>query len=343
MRKPQKVTIDADAFEDFVDEYFRKRIRSIEVLDAPDWRHPWRTDLTWDYEGERWTAKVWPGFCLSGSGADPQVIVPGTLVGLETRERLGIDLRKPEEESIEAYLSESPRIPLPPIKWRAIGTDAVVVSGSAGEPVPEKFQKRGVMSPTELDTQGENGAVVRVSGLVEDRRQARLLRACDLVLTHDRVRSVVQPTVVEGSVDVEFSQIGTISRKGPWVEVQRKFEPPGAGIVDLVLGAAADTGRDELHLATLYLLSPEGEEPGAVPDETWEPSAIYRHRWNLQYRATYEDRIVEPTRISIAVPQLGGGALGIRAQPIIDEINRKTAELEAALRKVENVGVFSRA
>jgi hypothetical protein len=343
MRKAQKVTIDADAFEDFVDEYFRKRVVSIEVLNTTDWRHPWQTDLTWDYEGERWTAAVWPGFCVSGTGIDPQVIVPGSLVGLETRTRLGLELRRPTEDPIEAYLSESPRIALPPIKWRSIGTDAVVVSGSAGEPVPERFRRRGVMSPTELDTQGDNGAVVRVSGLVEDRRQARLLRACDLVLTHDRVRSVVQPTVVEGSVDVEFSQIGTMSRKGPWVEVQRQFEPPGAGIVDLVIGAAADTGRDSLHLATLYLLSPEGEEPGAVPDETWEPSAIYRHQWNLGYRATYEDRIVEPTRITIAVPQLGGGALGIRAQPIVDELNRRTAELEAALRKVENVGVFSRA
>jgi hypothetical protein len=45
MRKPQKVTIDADAFEDFVDEYFRKRVVSIEVLNTTDWRHPLLTDL----------------------------------------------------------------------------------------------------------------------------------------------------------------------------------------------------------------------------------------------------------------------------------------------------------
>jgi hypothetical protein len=342
MRTAQKVWIDPDDWDRFVAEYFFRRIRSVQVLDASEWRHPWQTDLAWSAEAEQWTARVWPGYCLSGSGADPRVIVPETLAGEEALQRL--EIAKPSEDrSAEVYLSEVPSIPLPPIKWRAIGTDAVVVSGSAGEPVPERFRRRGVISPVELDTGGDNGAVVRVSGLVEDRRQARLLRACDLVLTHDRVRSVVASSLMPGVLDVEFSQINQVSRRGPWVEIQRQYVPPGAGILDLVTGAAADPGRDELHLATLYLLSPEGEEPGSVPDETWEPSSIYRQQWNLQYRATYEDTIVEPTRISIAVPQLGFGALGARAQPIVDEINRRTAELEAALRRTENVGVFSRA
>jgi hypothetical protein len=339
MKPPQKVWIDEEGWNAFVADYFRSRIRSVQVLDPTDWRHPWQTDLTWDYEGERWTAKITPGFCLSGTGADPQVIVPGTLATEETLMRLEIE--RATERTVEAYLSEEPRVALPTIKWRSIGTDAVVVSGSAGEPVPQRYIDRGVVSPIELDTTGENGAVIRLSGLAEDRREARLLRACDLVLTHDRVRSVVSPSLAPGVLDVQFSQVNEISRKGPWVEVQQKFVRPGEGILDLVLGAAADSGRDELHLATFYLLSPAGAESGSAPDETWEPSVIYHQRWNLQYRATYEDTIVEPTRISIAVPQLGFGALGARAQPIVDEINARTAELEAALRRVENIGRFS--
>ena len=339
MKPAQKIWIDDEGWNAFVANYFRNRIRSVQVLDDPAWRHPWRTDLIWDVEGERWTAKVWPGFCLSGTGADPRVLVPGTLATKETLERLEIE--KATESSVEAYLSEEPRMALPVIKWRAIGTDAVVVSGSAGEPVPQQFIDRGVVSPIELDTTGENGAVIRLSGLAEDRREARLLRACDLVLTHDRVRSVITPSLAPGVLDVQFSQGKQISRKGPWVEAQTKFEPPGQGILDLVLGAAADSGRDELHLATLYLLSPAGAEQGSDPDETWEPSVVYHQRWNLQYRATYEDTIVEPTLISIPVPTLGLGALGARAQPIVDEINAKTAELEEALRRVENIGRFS--
>lgn len=341
MRRNQKLLIDCDAWNDFVDRYFRNRIRSITVIEALPWRHPWFTELAWSTTAQRWTAKITPGFCLSGTGADPQVTVPANLAGAETRERLSIE-NEESDEPIDAFLTEGPAIPIAVSKWRPIGTDAVVLSGSTAEPVPEQFAKRGVMGHVVLDTTGEGGVVQRVSGLVADRASARLLRACDLVLTHDRVRSSVVPSLMPGVLDVDFAQVATISRPGPWIEVERKYEPAANGsIVDLLLGAAADPGRDTLHLATLYLLSPEGQEPGSVPDQTWEPSVVHHREWNLQYRATYEDTIVEPTRLSLAVPQLGLGTLGMRAQPVLDEINRRTAELEAALRQVENVGEFS--
>jgi len=340
MRRPHRTYISAQAWDAFVAQYFRNRVLSITVIEADPWRHPWWTDLSWSAEAEQWTARVTPGFCISGTGSDPQVSVPENLAGEETRERL--EITDPTSDLVDAYLSELPSIALPSSRWRAIGTDAAAVSGSPIESVPPQFSRRGVMGPAVLDTGGEGGAVLRVEGLLEDRREARLLRACDLVLTHDRVRSVIAPSLVPGLLDVEFAQANQISRPGPWVEIQRKYEPASErGIVDLLIGSAADTGRDELHLATLYLLSQPGAEPGSDPDATWEPSVEYHVKWNQQYRATYEDTIVEPTRLTIAVPQLGLGALGIRAQPILDEINQRTAELEAALRRVENVGRFS--
>lgn len=341
MRRPRQNVIPPAEWNDFVRDYFRNRVLQVTVIDAGMWRHPWWTDLRWSIEAEMWTARITPGYCLSGTGADPQVSVPATLAAQETLDRLEIE--DPTSEPVDAYLSELPAVPVRVSQWRPIGTDAVVVSGSIGEPVPARFAERGVMGPTTLDTGGDGGTVQRIDGLIEERNQARLLRACDLVLTHDRVRSVIAPSLSPGVLDVEFTQVNAISRSGPWVEIQRKFEPPGerAALADRVTGAAADTGRDELHLATLYLLSPEGQEPGSDPDATWEPSVVHHREWNLQYRATYEDTIVEPTRLSIAVPQLGLGALGMRAQPILDEINRRTAELEALLRRTENVGTFS--
>lgn len=340
MRRRRQSAISAKGWNDFVERYFRNRVLSVLVIDEGPWRHPWWTDLEWSAVSGSWAARILPGFCLSGTGADPQVSTWDELVSKETLERLG--MVRASGERVDAYLSESPRIAIAANRWRPIGTDAVLVSGATGESVPERFAKRGVMGPVVLDTGGDGGAVTRVSGLVEDRREARLLRACDLVLTHDRVRSVIAPSLVPGLLDISFQQVATISRPGPWVEFQRKFEPASErGVVDVLLGAVSDTGRDELHLATCYLLSPPGQEPGSEPDESWEGSVEYHREWNLQYRATYEDTIVEPTRLSLAVPQLGLGALGIRAQPILDEINRRTAELEEALRRVENVGTFS--
>jgi hypothetical protein len=340
MKRAHHTYISAEAWGAFVAYYFRNRVLSVTVIEADPWRHPWWTDQSWSAETEQWVARVQPGFCLSGTGADPQVSVPENLAGEETLERLAIT--DPTSASVDAYLSEAPAIPLPAARWRAIGTDAAAVSGSPIEAVPERFAERGVMGPAVLDTTGDGGAVLRVDGLLEDRREARLLRACDLVLTHERVRSVIAPSLLPGILDVEFAQVNQISRPGPWLEIQRQYEPVAErAIADVVLGSAADTGRDEKHLATLYLLSPSGAEPGSDPDESWEPSVEYHATWNLQYRATYEDTIVEPTRLTIAVPQLGLGALGIRAQPVLDQINARTAELEAALRRVENVGTFS--
>jgi hypothetical protein len=341
MRRPQKILIDVDAWDEFVARYFRNRILSITVIEALTWRHPWFTELAWSTIAQQWTARINPGYCLSGAGADPQVSVPENLASDETRERLSIE--DPTSLPLDAYLSELPLIPIAAARWRPIGTDAVTQSGSDSEAVPDRFAKRGVMGPVVLDTSGQGGLVTRVSGLVADRRSARLLRACDLVLTHDRVRSVVTPSLLVDSIEVEFSQLSPGARRpGPWIETMRKYEPgePG-GVVDQILGAAADTGRDIIHLATLYLLSPEGQEPGSEPDATWEPSVSHHEEWNQQHRATYEEAIVEPTRITIPAPGLGLGSLGIRAQPIVDEMNRKIAELEAALRRVENIGKFS--
>jgi hypothetical protein len=341
MRRRTSIQISTAMWNGVVERYYRNRILSITVLEPPPWRHPWWTELQWSSVAESWTIRVEPGFCLSSEGVDPQVTIPGILAAAETLERLEIE--RPSGDPVDAYLSESPRVPVPVIKWRPIGTDAVGLSSEATESVPERFAARGVMGPVVLDTGGSGGLVTRLSGLASDRRQARLLRAADLVLTHDRSRAVVESTLVGSQLDIDFSLASAGSaRRGPWIQIERKYEPASPGdIVDRIVGAVADGGRDTLHLATLYLLSGPGQEPGSEPDATWEPSVVHHRRWNQQYRATNSDLVVEPTRVSIAVPQLGLGALGARAQPVLDEINRRTAELEAALRRVENFGTFS--
>jgi hypothetical protein len=341
MRRPRTSLISVDGWNAFVDAYFRGRVVSITSIEPIPWRHPWWSDIRWDSIGERWTAEITPGFCLSASGNDPLVSVPGVLAAVGTMERLGIE--RPTSATVDAYLSELPRVPISVTQWRPIGTDAVEVTGSIGESVPQQFLDRGVVGPVVLDTSGQNGAVTRLSGFVQDRNAARLLRACDLVLTHDRPRTVIGPSLGDGVLDVDFSLLSNgVRRAGPWVEIVRKYEPaePG-GIADQIFGAAGDTGRDVRHLATIYLLSQPGQEPGSEPDETWAPTVVYHTEWNQQYRVRFQEVTVESTRITIAVPQLGGGALGARAQPIVDEINQRTAELEAALARVENFGIFS--
>lgn len=341
MRRQYALQISASWWDGVVAAYYRNRIASITALEPAPWRHPWWTDLQWSTPEERWTITVMPGYCLSSTGADPQVTVPDRLASEDTLDRL--EIVRTTGKPVDAYLSESPRVPVPVIKWRPIGTDATALSGQESESVPERFATRGVMGPVVLDTGGAGGLVTRLSGLESDRRRARLLRAADVVLTHDRSRAVIESTLAGSQLDIDFSLASAgQARPGPWIEVERKHEPAAPGdFVDRIIGAAADGGRDKLHLATLYLLSPPGQTPGSEPDATWEPSVVHHRKWDLQYRTTYSDLVIEPTRVSIAVPQLGLGALGARAQPIVDEINRNAADLEADLRRVENFGEFS--
>jgi hypothetical protein len=341
MLQRRPIQISAPAWNAFLDRYYRGRILSITALEPPPWRHPWWTELQWSTIAESWTITVEPGFCLSSTGADPQVTTREDLASTETLERL--EIVRPGNKPVDAYLSEAPRVPVPVIKWRPIGTDATGLTGEATESVPTRFAERGVMGPLVLDTSGDGGIVTRVSGLASDRRQARLLRAADLVLTHDRSRAVVESTLDGSQLDIDFSLASAgQARPGPWIQLERKYEPGAPGdLVDRIVGGVADGGRDMLHLATLYLLSAPGQEPGSEPDATWEPSVVHYVRWNQQYRTTMSDLVVEPTRVSIAVPQLGLGTLGAQAQPVVDEINRRTADLEAALRQVENFGTFS--
>lgn len=341
MLRRRPIVINTTDWNDFLDRYYRGRIASITALEPPPWRHPWWTELQWSTIAESWTITVEPGYCVSSTGADPQVTTREDLASPETLERL--EIVRPGKKSVDATLSESPRVPVPVIKWRPIGTDATGLAGEATESVPTRFAARGVMPPVLLDTRGDGGIVTRVSGLESDRRQARLLRAADLVLVHDRSRAVVESTLDGSQLDIDFSLASAgQARPGPWIQLERKYEPGEPGdLVDRIVGSVADGGRDMLHLATLYLLSAPGQEPGSEPDATWEPSVVHYVRWNQQYRTTISDLVVEPTRVSIAVPQLGLGALGARAQPIVDEINRRTADLEAALRQMESFGTFT--
>lgn len=342
MRRPalQRI-ISTRGWNDFVAWWFRQRILQVVPAEPTPWRHPWHTTAEWDAAAETWTARIAPGFCLSPTGeAVPRLTVPETLAGDEALERLGIDVPAPDRTT-EVYLDESPRLPLPAAMFRAIGTDATAVSGGATESVPEYFTDRGVLGPQVLDT-GREQAVIRIDGLIASRSQARLLRAVDLVLYHDRLATVVAPEITVDEVAWTLSlERPSNYRIGPWIETARSFETAAArAAAAVLLGEAVDPGRDGRLLATVYLLSPPGAAEGSVPDGTWQPHVRHHAYWNLQYRPTYELAAPEPTRVAVPVPQLGLGQLGAAAAIFTEAINRNLAELEAAVRRVENAGVF---
>lgn len=324
-----------------VDYFFRHRVLDLNFLEPTPWRHPWYTRAEWDGTEETWRARIVPGFCLSPSGeAVPVVDLREDLAPEETLARLGIESPS-SGNTVEARLDEDPRFPLPASGFRAIGTDAAAVAAGAAESVPDFFAERGVLGAQVLDTSGES-AVIRINGLVSSRANARLLRACDLVLWHDRLQTTVTPELSgdEVTFTLTLRRPGDY-RAGAWVGIERDFAAAEAReAASVLLGEQTDPGRDGLHLATVYLLSPPGTPEGSDPDGTWQPYVKHREFWNVQYLTQTAEITVEPTRIAVPVPQLGLGQLGAAAAIFTEAINQNLAELEAALRRVENAGAF---
>lgn len=326
----------------FVDFYFRNRIAQVVSDDGEPWRHPWYTRLAWDPFEEHWTARVKPAPCVSDtSDGDPTVSVPARLAPPETAERLGLDERS-GDGPVDAFLSEEPDIILRPDLWRAVGTDAVVADGS--EAVPAYFTERGVLGPQVMDAGGSQ-VVVRIRGVLADRASARLLRACDLVLTHERARTAVIAQLANldlDEIDVDFLRDASGVRRDPYLQAVREYRDTVVpDSLSLLLGEATDDGRDSIHLATLYLLSPPGTPEGSDPDETWTSHVDHHVHWPLQYVTRFDVVEPDPTRITVPAPQLGQGQLGRIGERFAAAINESFDQLETQLVQVRNEGRFS--
>ncbi len=347
MRIPtRKYEVSARGWNGFVDRFFRGRILQVLRAQRSEWRHPWSMTVRWSPLLERWTVAILPGVCVSAtSDGDPVVRVSERGTSAETRARLGLAPETESEARVDAYLSESPEVEIAADLWRAIGTDAAAVSGDLSEAVPPFFTRRGVQGPAVLDTGGGTEVVIRLEGIVADRASARLLRAVDVVLSHERSATVVAVDRDEATADevsVNFSLDDSGREAEPQVSVVRKWEPPvRPELLELIEGAT-DTVTDETRLATIYLLSRPGEAPGAEPDGTWQAFVRYTASgfWNLQYQTKFAVETVEPTRVAVPLPDLGQGELGRFGDRLTAGINQEIASLEAALATVQNEGRF---
>ncbi len=335
-RKRIQMIYPTSRYNRFVQYYFRHRILQVIAAEYTPWRHPWYTAMRWDGDAETWVARIKPGACPSAtSDGDPVV---DTLVRYLAESDSNQDL----DERVTAHLSDLPGLAVPVALMRPIGTDAAGVLGLAGESVPGVFRNLGVADAVRVRESG-GGIVTETDGLISDRANARLLRAADLRITHDRLATRALPTVETAgvvSVDLTLEAIPN-AKRDPYMSIVRKFEEAVAReLAPVISGQVEDPGRDSELIATLYLLSPAGARPGAEPDGTWTPYVQHRVSWNLQYVTMREIVSVEPTRIDIAVPQLGQGALGRLGGAFTDAINDDVATIENALKRVGNSGRF---
>lgn len=325
--------VSTPAWNRFVDRVFAHWIQSITRFPADPWRHPWYTRLAFSPLSGAYTATIThPGLCVSGSRTLDTIVtarVPLAIAPQATLDRLGLQ-RSRDTSPVEAYLSEQPEQSIDPRHWRTPST------------VPLYFRRRGVNPPATSTTtiNADFSGVTTTTGLgsndglpIHDR--PRQLRACDLVLYHDRLSNATDWTLgagVDGTV-AQFSAIVTTKpdfQRRPYLRFTSEYQPePDPDPIVRLTGGWSDRGVDSLHLSTLYLLSRPGMSETADPHTdpaAWEPVVNHHVFWHLGYRTSDFGSPPAPTPLQVPGLTLAGGILQSFV-PTVAQINDNYAAM----------------
>lgn len=274
--------------------------RQTHVLPAPGRTHPWQVRPVWiekkaSAAGGDWVAVMEPGL-VNGLPASVRMNVAD--LSEEQRTRVRQEAEKagrpmpPATSQVDVFLDEQPQLRL---NWRRIGTGAAgTVTEQDGElvirqePVPEFFKRLGVKdastNPLGYETTPTQGV--------------RYLAASDLVLNQPRVAVQSEVTVgaaVDGTiVSVQPTYLVPPDRQ-PKIVSFAKFDPPSPPTLtpqDLFFAPFQELPLDQLHLSTLYALSP-WDPASAQIDGNWTIYFKYHVHWNLAHAS----RIAEAIRV----------------------------------------------
>lgn len=316
-----------NALLDALAPMLRNRILSVTAIGGGAWLHPWHTTARWNAERERWEATVKPGFVCNGRACEVTAPIPSPL-------------GEGEGEFVDVPLTDSPALSL--TSFRSIGTDSVSIDGG-GEDVPEYFRYRGVGAPISFSTEGEDGIVEQVSGLVDDQGSKRLLRACEILLYHDRPAAAADWTLGTG-LEGTFAQFAIAynaavgARDHGYLRVFAEL-PLRAGDEDPAVAAFLGEGfEDEPYdwrqIATVYLLSPEGAALDSQPDRTWTPHVKHHLFWNLHYGHTPVPPPANNQPLTLNTAGIGGAAVNLQAtvNQMLAQSNDASAALNELLR-----------
>lgn len=336
MRAKRITVASRSGWNRLIDWWAMHRLRRVTVLDAPPWRHPWHCSPIWDGGGESFATSVVPGWCESPTGLPTPSLT--TVARLAPGAEAAIEADP--EERITAYLDEGGRLPIPQTIWRPVGTDA---AGST-EVVPQELLDLGVLPPPTI-RETESGLVTQVSGLATDRAQARLARACELVLEHGREVVSLTPVADERGTPTLRVDFARPNPRGPRLGLRREWPdeltPADPGYLPAGAAVIADEGIDRLRLATIYVVSPRGAPEGSAPDQGWTAWVRHHVTRNVAYEVIGPDsRILEPLRFPWLGQSLGLGAGGRIIDSLADDLRNRAAELDAILGGLRTRGRF---
>lgn len=324
-------TIPVKDWERLVRRLTKQRPLRVSVDTSYGHRHAWHCRPAWDPAEKRWEVNIHPGFVNSW---ETLVRIPGEDAPEATLERYGDD----PPTRVDAWLSESPFIPIQPSRFRPIGDDP---KGLAVESVPEYFRILGVGGGSvEVEQSLTSGISVTISGPIPDASTRRWLRACEVVLTQPRAALKMNLTDGQGEPTLQL-EVDTPSVKNPSLGIRREYRgsAPVSGIEQMLAGAT-DRAFDERHLATIYFLSPIGAEQRDEPGPDWTPIPVHRCWFNLRHEVNQDLEVIPEQRISFPGLGLAGGVGDALIAQQTEQLSRVFAEAGALLNQSRIEGRF---
>lgn len=334
------LAIPAQDWNHMVDVLIQNRPLVIGAGNPSGWVHPWEIATRWDAERGALRYRINPGFV---NGRTPVMAMDAKLAPAEYVK---------EEGRVRVPLTESPEALIRPDAWRPIGSDATAIgSKSTGdfsasltfEPVPEFFRAFGVTEANPVDLSLVGGLQELLNDAEGEREMVRLLRAVEVILTQPRpaARALVEPSNGLGgtfaAVNVTYALPGD---ETPTIGTRQKFDPsPPPDEAGILSGSYKEEPWDELHLATIYALSPRGLAPGAEVSADWSFYVRHREFWNLNHATNRIPPAVPQAPLQFPFPLAGGvGTLAINTALAV--VNDNSAAALALIQGARIEGRF---
>lgn len=348
---PDKLPIRHKDWNNLVDAYQQNRPLTVRRKRSNFWQHPWKVSADYSIEKEQWRFSVKPGFVNFDAA---EVTMNWEDIPDKLKERIG---KSGRGERFDVPLTDAPKIPINVDKMRRIGVDGdpTGADGSNGsgefsfEAVPNFFRSIGVGTAPVIRFTETGQIITEIDGATnrEDTQdEPRLMRALEVILTKERVTMAVDTEVsngVDGSgfVDYTIRYSDRIPRERPYITTMSQYVPRSsvAEAESLLSGVFQDSPFEDLHLATIYLVSPRGVKPLTPPDGTWTAYCQNHLYWNLQYEHSRLKTTIQspPLRLDLA---LAGGVAQLQINNQLSELNSALDLTEEYLRNSKIEGRF---
>jgi len=271
--------------------------------------HPWQIRPVW-HKDKNQKYGEWRGIVTAGCVNGLPVYVRMKFSEASSEAQLRIENNallegkpKPKPTSIvKVYLDETAEIKF---LWRNVGGLGEDVGF---ERVPEFFTRLGV--------QGRN-----TNYAANSQQDVRLLRACDIVLNQPRVALTNEVTINAQTIASTLVEItpGFTSPKDlePFLLGIPQFVPVklADSFADIFFRRYDDTPKDQLLIATVYLLSPKLPIFDSNDLSNWQCYFKYESHYNLVHATKQFERTKDYAPFRIVVPLVAG-----IAQNIVDNI-----------------------